>query len=71
MSPDKILFVDDEPMALKYFERLVSSLAPVVTASSVEQGKAVLRGARRRDRGAGIGPAHARRARQRTAELRA
>jgi two-component system, probable response regulator PhcQ len=43
MSPDKILFVDDEPMALKYFERLVSPLAPVITASSVEQGKAVLR----------------------------
>ena len=43
MSPDKILFVDDEPMALKYFERLVSPLAPVITASSVEQGKALLR----------------------------
>lgn len=43
MSPDKILFVDDEPMALKYFERLVGPLAPVITASSVEQGKAVLR----------------------------
>ena len=43
MSPDKILFVDDEPMALKYFERLVSPLAPVITASSVEQGKAILR----------------------------
>ncbi len=43
MSPDKILFVDDEPMALKYFERLVSPLAPVITAASVEQGKAVLR----------------------------
>ncbi|MDB5869026.1 MAG: response regulator receiver protein [Polaromonas sp.] len=43
MSPDKILFVDDEPMALKYFERLVSPLAPVLTASSVEQGKAILR----------------------------
>ena len=43
MSPDKILFVDDEPMALKYFERLVSPLAPVITATSVEQGKAVLR----------------------------
>ena len=43
MSPDKILFVDDEPMALKYFERLVSPLAPVITASSVEQGKAFLR----------------------------
>ena len=43
MSPDKILFVDDEPMARKYFERLVSPLATVITASSVEQGKAVLR----------------------------
>ena len=43
MSPDKILFVDDEPMAIKYFERLVSPLAPVITALSVEQGKAILR----------------------------
>ena len=43
MSPDKILYVDDEPMSLKYFERLVSPLAPVITAASVEQGKAVLR----------------------------
>ena len=43
MRPDKILYVDDEPMALKYFERLVSPLAPVLTASSVEQGKAILR----------------------------
>jgi two-component system, probable response regulator PhcQ len=43
VSPDKILFVDDEPMALKYFERLVSPLAPVITATSVEQGKAILR----------------------------
>ena len=43
MSPDKILYVDDEPMALKYFERLVSPLAPVITALSVEAGKAVLR----------------------------
>lgn len=43
MSPHKILFVDDESMALKYFERLVSPLAPVITAASVEQGKAVLR----------------------------
>jgi two-component system, probable response regulator PhcQ len=42
MSPDKILYVDDEPMALKYFERLVSPLAPVITALSVEQGKALL-----------------------------
>ncbi len=43
MSPDKILYVDDEPMALKYFDRLVSPLAPVITALSVEEGKAVLR----------------------------
>lgn len=42
MSADKILYVDDEPMALKYFERLVSPLAPVITALSVEQGKTVL-----------------------------
>ena len=43
MSPDKILYVDDEPMALKYFDRLVSPLAPVITALSVEEGMAVLR----------------------------
>ena len=43
MTPDKILFVDDEPMAIKYFARLVSPLAPVITALSVEQGKQILR----------------------------
>lgn len=43
MKPDKILFVDDEAMALKYFERLVAPLAPVLTAGSVEAGKALLR----------------------------
>lgn len=42
MKPVKILYVDDEAMALKYFERLVGPLAPVLTASSVEQGKAML-----------------------------
>lgn len=42
MKPVKILYVDDEAMALKYFERLVSPLAPVLTALSVEEGKAVL-----------------------------
>ena len=42
MKPDKILFVDDEVMALKYFERLVAPLAPVLTAASVEDGKAIL-----------------------------
>lgn len=43
MRPDKILYVDDEPMALKYFERLVSPIAPVLTALSVEEGQAILR----------------------------
>lgn len=42
MKPDKILYVDDEPMALKYFERLVSPMAPVLTAQSVEEGKMLL-----------------------------
>lgn len=42
MIPQYILYVDDEAMALKYFERLVSPLAPVITASSVAEGKAVL-----------------------------
>ena len=41
-TPHKILFVDDEAMALKYFERLVSPLAPVLTAASVAAGKAML-----------------------------
>jgi two-component system probable response regulator PhcQ len=43
MKPTKILYVDDEAMALKYFDRLVSPLAPVLTANSVEAGRAVLR----------------------------
>jgi two-component system, probable response regulator PhcQ len=42
MTPTKILYVDDEAMALKYFERLVSPLAPVITAGSVEEGRAML-----------------------------
>ena len=42
-TPQKILYVDDEAMSLKYFDRLVSSIAPVLTASSVEEGKAILR----------------------------
>lgn len=42
MKPDKILYVDDEAIALKYFERLVGPLAPVLTANSVEEGRAVL-----------------------------
>jgi len=43
MTPVKILYVDDETMALKYFERLVSPLAPVITAASVEEGRAQLK----------------------------
>lgn len=42
MTRNKILYVDDEAMALKYFERLVSPLAPVLTASSVDEGRALL-----------------------------
>jgi len=42
VKPVKILYVDDEAMALKYFERLVAPLAPVLTASSVEEGRAML-----------------------------
>ena len=42
-SAKMILYVDDEAMALKYFERLVKPLAPVLTAQSVEEGKAMLR----------------------------
>ena len=42
MSSAKILFVDDESLALKYFERLVSPMAPVLTASSVAEGKRLL-----------------------------
>jgi len=43
MKPEKILYVDDETMALKYFERLVGPLAPVLTAGSVEEGRAMLK----------------------------
>ncbi len=42
MKPTKILYVDDEAMALKYFDRLVSPMAPVITAISVEAGRAAL-----------------------------
>lgn len=37
-----ILFVDDEEIAVKYFQRAIDSLAPVVTASTVEEGKRAL-----------------------------
>lgn len=37
-----ILFVDDEAATAKYFQRAISTLAPVATAGSVEEGKRVL-----------------------------
>ncbi len=40
-SPD-ILFVDDEAIAVKYFQRAIGNLAVVVTADSVEEGKKLL-----------------------------
>ena len=41
-SPPAILFVDDEATAVKYFQRAIGALAPVVTGGSVEEGKALL-----------------------------
>jgi len=38
----QILFVDDEASAVKYFERAIGSLAPVITAGSVAEGKRML-----------------------------
>lgn len=38
----QILFVDDEPTAVKYFQRAVETLAPVVTAATVSEGKRLL-----------------------------
>jgi two-component system probable response regulator PhcQ len=40
--PPLILFVDDEVTAVKYFQRAVGTLAPVIVATSVEQGKQVV-----------------------------
>lgn len=37
-----ILYVDDEATALKYFQRAMGTLAPVITAASVEEGKRLL-----------------------------
>lgn len=37
-----ILFVDDEATAVKYFQRAIDSLAPVITAGTVEEGKRML-----------------------------
>ncbi|HQT25549.1 MAG TPA: response regulator [Burkholderiales bacterium] len=37
-----ILFVDDEATAVKYFQRAIDSLAPVIAAGTVEEGKRLL-----------------------------
>jgi two-component system probable response regulator PhcQ len=42
MTPRTILYVDDEALALKYFSRLIEPLAPVLTATSVAEGQALL-----------------------------
>ena len=42
MTPDKILYVDDETLSLKYFERLVTPMAPVLTAASVAEARDIL-----------------------------
>jgi len=41
-APPAILFVDDEATAVKYFQRAIGQLAPVVTGQSVEEGEALL-----------------------------
>jgi two-component system probable response regulator PhcQ len=41
-SSAAIIFVDDEATAVKYFQRAIGSLAPVLTGNSVEEGKALL-----------------------------
>lgn len=37
-----ILFVDDEPTAVKYFERVIGAIAPVVVAGSVSEARDLL-----------------------------
>lgn len=41
-SAPAIIFVDDEATAVKYFQRAIGSLAPVLTGGSVEEGKTLL-----------------------------
>lgn len=41
-TPPRILFVDDEPAAAKYFQMAINPLTPVVTAGTVEEGKRLL-----------------------------
>lgn len=38
----RILFVDDEAAATKYFQMAISTIAPVITAGTVEEGKHLL-----------------------------
>ena len=42
MSQDTVLYVDDEAMALKYFERIISPSYRVLTAQSVAEGIQIL-----------------------------
>ena len=42
VNQPEILFVDDEAIAVKYFQRAIGGLAFVVTAGSVEEGKRML-----------------------------
>ncbi len=37
-----ILFVDDEATAVKYFQRAIDSMAPIISAGTVEEGKRLL-----------------------------
>lgn len=42
LSPYKILYVDDEPMSLKYFVQALDGKYEVITASSADEGLAKL-----------------------------
>lgn len=42
MTSPTILFVDDEPTAVKYFERVIGTIAPVLVAGSVSAGRTLL-----------------------------
>jgi len=41
-SAPRILFVDDEEIAVKYFHRAIDTVAPVITANSIAEGKRLL-----------------------------
>lgn len=42
LTSPTILFVDDEPTAVKYFERVIGAIAPVLVAGSVSEGRTLL-----------------------------